>query len=283
MSSYTDRSTPARRRAQRRDRLAVLASVLLIAAWSPARAQSTAALKPAATVQTTADFLALGDQESAARRPAAALAAYEGGLQLDPRHVPLLWRAAREAVDLGEFERQTAVRTALYDKAVGYARRAVAGNPADPEAHFHLSRALGRTALAMGPRERVKLAIDVRSAAIEVLRLQPRHAGALHVLGVWNAEIMRLNGLARAVAKTFMGAKVFDAASWGEATRYLEQAVAIEPNRLVHRLDLARIHRDAGRVGDARTAFQTALRSPLTDANDVQYREAAERELRALK
>lgn len=279
MSSYISGSAPARRR----DLLAVLASALLVAPFSVSPAQSTTPLKPAATLQTAADFLILGDRESEARRPAAALTAYEAGLKLDPRHVPLLWRATREAVDLGEFEQQAAVRTALYQKAVGYARRAVAGDPTDAEAHFHLSRAVGRTALALGPRERVKLAIDVRAAALEALRLQPRHAGALHVLGVWNAEIMRLNGLARAVAKTFLGGKVFDAASWNEATRFLEQAVAIEPNRLVHRLDLARIHRDAGRRADARVAYQAALRSPFTDANDAQYREAAERELRALQ
>lgn len=266
--------------------MAGLAAVMLSVAGShPLQAQpagTSATVSPPATSSAT-DFLLAGDRESGERRPAAALAAYERGLQIDPRNAPLLWRAAREAVDLGEFERQVAVRTALYEKAIGYARRAVTANPADAEAHFQLSRALGRTALALGPRERVKLAVEVRSAALEALRLQSRHAGALHVLGVWNAEIMRLNGLSRAVAKTFLGGKVFDAASWSEAVRYLEQAVSIEPNRLVHRLDLARIQRDAGRPTDARAAYQAALRSPLTDANDTQYREAAERELRALK
>lgn len=245
---------------------------------SPAGASTSAGVTPT----TAAEWMAQGDRESSARRPAAALAAYERGLQVDPKQVPLLWRAAREAVDLGEFERREATRTALYDKAVGYARRAVTGDPSDAEAHFHLSRALGRTALARSPRERVKLAVDVRATSLEALRLQPRHAGAMHVLGVWHAEIMRLNGMARAFAKAFLGGKVFDTASWSEATRYLEQAVAIEPQRLVHHLDLARIHRDAGRRVEARAAYQAALRAPFLDANDAQYRDAAERELRAL-
>lgn len=264
--------------------------MLTVEALSPRIGAAQAPGSPPAAVaagtsmpNTVGDWMAQGDRESSARRAAPALAAYEHGLQLDPKHVPLLWRAAREAVDLGEFERQDATRSALYERAVQYARRAIAGNPADAEAHFQLSRALGRTALAQSPRERVKLAIDVRTASLEALRLQPRHAGAMHVLGVWNAEIMRLNGLARAVAKAFLGGKVFDSASWSEATRYLEQAVAIEPQRLVHRLDLARIHRDAGRPTEARAAYQAALRAPFLDANDAQYRDAAERELRALK
>jgi tetratricopeptide (TPR) repeat protein len=186
-------------------------------------------------------------------------------------------------VDLGEFERDDTRRMDYYARATSYARRAVAVNANDAEGHFHLARALGRTALALGPRDRVKYAIDVRNHALEALRLTPRHAGALHVMGVWNAEVMRLNGFARAVAKTFMGGQVFNTASWPDAVRYLEQAVSIEPNRLVHHLDLARIYRDAGRTADARTAYGAALRAPLTDANDGVYRQSADDELRKLR
>jgi Flp pilus assembly protein TadD len=76
---------------------------------------------------------------------------------------------------------------------------------------------------------------------------------------------------------------VFNTASWSEAVRYLEQAVAIEPNRLVHHLDLARIYRDVGRKADARTAYAAALRAPIFDANDPVYRQSADDELRALR
>jgi len=214
----------------------------------------------------------------AAQMPAARLS-----VMAEPNTYAELWQAAATAVDEGEFERNESVRTALYAKATAYARRAVALNPGDAEGHFQLSRALGRTALALGPRERVKYGIEVREHALSALKVAPKHPGALHVMGVWNAEIMRLNGFSRAVAKAFLGGQVFGTASWSEAVRYLELAVQIEPERLVHRLDLARIYRDMGRTDEARGAYKAALASVNADANDAVYRQHAGEELRRLK
>ena len=232
--------------------------------------------------QSPSDEIAAGVRESAARKPAQALQSFERAIQADPRNYVALYKAASELVDLGEFERNVASRTAMYARATDYAKRATAANPADAEGFFHLARAIGRTALAQGPRERTKYGVAVRENALKALEFSPRHPGALHVMGVWNAEIMRLNGIARLVAKTFLGGKVFETASWAEATRYMEQAVAVDPTRLVHRLDLARVYRDTGRKADARAAYKAAIASADIDANDDKYRAEAEKELRAL-
>ncbi|MFY7921242.1 MAG: hypothetical protein ACOVSI_02410, partial [Gemmatimonas sp.] len=122
----------------------------------------------------------------------------------EPTSYEELWQAAAVAVDQGEFERNESTRSALFATATRYARRAVALNANDPEGHFQLARAVGRTALALGPRDRVKYGVEVREHALNALRIQPRHPGALHVMGVWNAEIMRLGGISRAVAKAFL-------------------------------------------------------------------------------
>lgn len=233
--------------------------------------------------QNVSDLLSAGDRESLARRPSAALGNYERAVKAEPTSYAALWKSAREAVDLGEFEKNPETRTALYARATDYARRAVAVNANDVEGHFQLARAVGRTALAVNPRERVKYALEVRDEALRALQLHPKHPGALHVLGVWNAEVMRLSGFSRAIAKTFLGGQVLGSASWSEATRYMELAVAAEPNRLVHHLDLARVYRDAGRRNEARTAYQAALRAPLQDANDDQYHKQADEELKKLK
>jgi len=237
----------------------------------------------ALAAQSVNDLLSAGDRESIARRPSAALGNYERAVKAEPTSYVALWKASREAVDLGEFEKNADTRTSLYTRATDYARRAVATNTNDAEGHFHLSRAIGRTALAASPRDRVKFALDVRDEALKALQLQPKHPGALHVLGVWNAEVMRLNGFTRAIAKTFLGGQVLGSASWAEAIRYMELAVAVEPNRLVHYLDLGRVYRDAGRLNEARTAFQAALRAPLQDANDDRYRMSADEELAKLR
>jgi tetratricopeptide (TPR) repeat protein len=270
----------ARHRAQR----AVIGSALGLAIGVAMLALPGMPLSPRPLAsQSVSELLSVGDRESVARRPAAALSNYERAIQAEPKSYVALWKAAREAVDLGEFETNIPTRTALYVRATDYARRAVAANANDAEGHFQLSRAVGRTALAANPRDRVKYAVEVREAALKALQFQPRHPGALHVLGVWNAEVMRLNGILRSVAKAFLGGQVLSSASWAEAIRYLELAVAVEPNRLVHHLDLARIFRDAGRPNEARAAYQAALRAPLQDANDDRYRQSADDELKKLR
>ena len=153
--------------------------------------------------------IAAGDRENVSRQPAAALAHYESALELEPSNYPALWRASREAVDLGEVEKSKNRREDYYRRALEYAHRAIAANSKGADGYFSLSRALGRIALSVGAKERVKYAADIRSNALRALELDPMHPGALHVMGVWNAEIMRLNSFARVFAKTFMGGKVF--------------------------------------------------------------------------
>ena len=258
-----------------RPRATRLAAIAILAATSVARA---AASQPA-----VAEHIARGDSASVARRPAAALAHYEAAIARSPANYDALWRASREAVDLGEVESNAARRRQLGEQATEFARRAVAANARGADGYFQLARALGRTALSVSARERVKYATDIRNNAMRALELQPQHAGALHIMGVWNAEVMRLNGIARALAKRFLGAGVFGTASWANATRYMELSVAADPQRLIHHLDLARVYRDVKRLGEARAAYQAALRTPVIDANDDVYRRAAESELRALK
>ncbi len=233
--------------------------------------------------QSAAELVAHGDRESDARHPALAVPYYERALAEDPRNYGALWKIARELVDLGEVEKNDETRTAYYARAADYAKRAVAVNPDDAEGYFHLSRSIGRAALNLGPRDRVKLGGEVRELALKALSIAPHHAGALHVMGVWNAEVMRLNSVTRLIARKLLGGKVLETASWAEATRYMDMSVAAEPMRLVHRLDQARVYRDTGRKDDARKAYAAAIALPLSDANDDIYKKTAEDELKKLE
>lgn len=236
-----------------------------------------------AGAQTAGEHVLAGDRAHAALDVAAALDHYERALSLDPGHYEALWRASRDAVDLGEFTADRKRRAEYYRRGEGYARRAVAVIPTDAEAHFHLARAVGVAALALGVRDRVKYGNEVRAEALRALELDPRHPGALHVMGMWNAEVMRLSGFERSFARTFLGGRVFGSASWADAIRYMEEAVAVDPNRLTHHLDLARIYRDRGEKAKARDQYEAVIRGPVTEFNDAQYKRLAERELAALR
>jgi hypothetical protein len=138
-------------------------------------------------------------------------------------------------------------------------------------------------ALSVSARERVKYAEEVRTEALRALAIDPAHAGALHVMGMWHAEVMRLNGIARMIAKNFLGGQVFGTASWAEAQRYLEEAVRVDPERVVHRLDLGLVYRDVGKTAKAREMLESAVRGRELEPNDARYKREAQAALARLK
>ena len=232
--------------------------------------------------QSAAEHIVLGDREHAAMNAAAALRHYEGAIALDANNAEALWRASRDAIDLGEFE-PVRTRDSLYALGEQFGRRAVQANPNSAMAHFALAKAIGRKALSMGARDRVKFAGEVRKEALEALRLDSAHAGALHVMGMWHANVMRLSGVSRFVAKNILGGKVFDEANWNDAAAFLEKAAAIEPDRIVHRLNLAEVYRDKGDKAKARAQFEAALRLQPLEYNDKRYQAQADKGLKGLR
>ena len=236
-----------------------------------------------AVAQSAAEHVTLGDRAHAAMDAPSALQHYEAAIKAEPKNYEALWKATREAVDVGEFNPDAKERDRLYTLAELYARRAVDANSGDAEGHFHLARALGRKALSLGKRDQVKYAGDVRTHALEALRLDPRSAGAEHIMGMWNYNIMKLSGVTRFMAKTFLGGKVFDSANWDDAQRYMEQSVANEPNRLVHHLDLARVYVARGMKDKARAQYEATVNGTATEYNDKHFQAEAAQELAALR
>ena len=246
---------------------------------------ATAALAPVAPAQTAAEHIAAGDKDYVALNATGALAEYKAAIAADSAAEEAYWKASRTLVDLGEYEPDKDKQKDYYAEAKDLATKAVAMKPTDPEAYFSVARAVGRVALSVGKKERVRYAKDVRTAALECLRLDSLHAGANHVMGRWNAEIMRLSGFSRFMAKNFLGGDVFGTASWAEAVRYMERAVQLDPNRITHHLDLAEVYRDRNKPGDkekAKEQFQAVIDGPITDFNDAHYKKEAQDELAKL-
>ena len=233
--------------------------------------------------QTAAEHVAMGDRDHAALNGVNALKHYEAALSVDSMYFDALIRASRESVELGRFESDEANRTSLYKRAEQYARRAVAVRPNDAEGHFELAKAIGRNAQTMGTKDRVKFAGVVYDEAQAALKIDPKHAGAAHVMGVWNAEVMRLNGFSRFMAKNVLGGKVFGEASWDNAIKYMELAVAQQPTVITHRLDLAEIYIDRKMKDKAREQLQWIANAPIVELNDKHYKSAAAEMLAKLK
>jgi len=244
---------------------------------------ATMAATPSLAQNATA-HIARGDSAYAVFNAEEALAQYEHAIAIDSSNADALGKASRSAVDLGESLAEGQPQKELFRKGERYARRAVQADSTSAEAWFHLARALGRTALSVGVRDRVRYAVDVRKYALNALAVNPEHAGALHVLGMWNAEVKRLNGFELFFARRFLGGGIMGQANWKDAVSYLERAVAVDPDRLVHRLDLAGIYSDVGEKEKARTSLESVIAATTrTDFNDALYKRQAEERLKRIR
>ena len=204
----------------------------------------------------------------------AALTAYDAALARDSMDYAANWKAALTLVDIGKETPDSVrdpARDRLYKRAEELSRRAVDRWPRRAEALFVLSNAVGRAALTKSPKERVKSANEIYDFATAALGIDHRHDGAYHVLGRWNAEIMRLSSVERFFAKSFMGGKRFSVASWGEAQKYLERAVELNPTFIYHRLDLAEVYIDRHKYAEARVQLEKIPSLPRQDASDPTY------------
>ena len=129
----------------------------------------------------------------------------------------------------------------------------------------------------------MKFAGEVRKEALESIRIDSINPGALHVMGMWNANIMRLSGFSRFMAKNLLGGKTFGEANWADAAKNLERASALEPDRIVHALDLAAVYHDMGDNAKAKEQYQRALSLNAVEYNDANYQKQAAKEMAALK
>ncbi|MFL5494504.1 MAG: tetratricopeptide repeat protein [Gemmatimonadales bacterium] len=231
-----------------------------------------------ATAQDIGAHLAMGTAAVEAHDLRTGLAHFQAALALDSTSYEANWRAALVFLDLGEQipdSIKSAERDSLYAEAERLARRAVAADSTGADGHFALAAAIGRASLSMGKKDRIRRAVVIRDEAERAIQLNPRHDGAYHILGRWNAEIMRLSGFSRFFAKSFLGAGIFKQASWDGAISNMEKAVALDPERLYHRLELAEIFVDRKRYGEARAQLDQLAALPDREIMDGVYRREA--------
>jgi tetratricopeptide (TPR) repeat protein len=241
---------------------------------------------PATAQSTAAEHLALGDSARAALRSEQALRHYQAAIEAieravgsrDPRYSEAQWKAAREISDvakqlLGDSLKQR--RDSLYSLGRTWAEGAIRADSTDADAHFALALVLGRLSRTRGGKERVRFAKIIYGEAVRAVQLDPRHDGAYHILGIWNAEVKRLSSITRFFAKTLFGAGFMDRAAWDSAVVNMERAVTLNPRHVYHRLELAGVYLDVAQPAKAIDQLHAIEGLPVGDPMDRHYQRLA--------
>lgn len=231
---------------------------------------------------TVADLLRRGDSAYAAFDNPTALRYYQIVLQREPESYAALWRTARAYSDVGEAEPDKEKKRRLFRIADSLARRCATLHPDSAESHFVMTMAIGRLALFVGGKKKIAYAKEIKAEAEKTLEIDPRHDGAYHVLGRWHYELATLSWFMKAAAKVIFGG-VPPGASLEESAAFLQKAVELAPEKMLHRLEYARTLIKLERYAEARDQLELCLALKPTLWDDQQRRVEAEALLRKIK
>jgi tetratricopeptide (TPR) repeat protein len=181
---------------------------------------------------------------------------YERAFAIDSTNCSVLCKLARADVHHG-MAAPNDEKAAWYASAEGLARRCVASCPDSSEAHFILAIAIGQMTKVVGGKRKIELSKDVKREAETALSIDPRHAGAMHVLGRWNYEVAGLGWFSRATAKIIYGG--VPAGSYEQAKEWFERAIAVRPEMPLNHLWLGETLIKLHDYTDAREELQTCV------------------------
>jgi tetratricopeptide (TPR) repeat protein len=201
-----------------------VAALLLVACVAPATRATAQTVSPDSTF--TAEMSA-GDAAFHAFDNTSAREHYSLAHAADSTRFDVLFKLSRACTDCAAAAPKDE-KGRLSAESERLARRCVALYPDSAQAHFILALALGREANLAGGKRRIALSKEIKLQADSTLALNPRHFGAMHILGRWHYGIASLSWLERSFAKIIYGG-VPPGASMEKARSYFEQAIALDP------------------------------------------------------
>jgi tetratricopeptide (TPR) repeat protein len=130
-------------------------------------------------------------------------------------------------------------------------------------------------------REKFEAVHIIKDAVDKAIRLDPRNDWGWHVLGRWHEGLAEVDPVRRAMAQIAFG-KLPDS-THQEAATCFEKAIALNPNRPMHYIELGLVYAQMGRTDDARRSISTGLSMPNTEKDDPEVKRQGQEVLAKLR
>jgi tetratricopeptide (TPR) repeat protein len=239
-------------------------------------------LAPAALHAGPADeLIAKGDVSYARWQAAESLKFYLPAEKLEPNNVRLLVRISREYRHLMSDAAKPEQKLSLGSTAADYAKRAVTLDPNDPEAQLAVAISYGKLAPLESSRDRFEASRIIKGAADKVIKIDPSSDLGWHVLGRWYLAIAEVSAFERAMAQFAYGK--LPECTYEEAAQCFEKAIELNPNRLMHYVELGRVYARMGRTDAARSFITKGLAMRETEKDDSETKRQGQELLTELR
>jgi len=168
---------------------------------------------------------------------------------------------------------------ALADEAVDRAQKAVEIDKSTCQAHVCLAVAYGRAQMFSNEnREKVELGKLLKESLDNALKIDPNDDMALHVMGRYEWSMANLNGITKMYVKMMYGALAPGSAE--NAEKLFKRCIELNPNRLIHKVELAKMLFDLKRYDEAHKLASEGRVLPMEDVNSEIERKNADEIIR---
>ena len=204
---------------------------------------------------------------------AEALNRYQEAEKIAPENYAMLWGMSRSYVDIGEHlpgktDEERNEQLKYYEQALTYANKAVTAHPKKFQGYLRRAIANGRIALFKGVWESLDLVKAVKADTEKAIELDPNDATAYYILGRTHAKVSEKPGIVRWPLGLSW-------ASYEDAAKYYEKAIALRPDFIMYRLDAARTYAELEEYGKAKAELQAISSIADNDEDDPKFREEA--------
>ena len=230
--------------------------------------------------QTVDDFVKKGEVYDLKFEANEALKYYMAAHKLDPKNPTVLCRIARQYRHLMADASEDAEKVRLGKIALDSAHNAATIAPDLAEAQLSVAITYGKLLPYLGKKEQVQASPRIKTAVDRSLALDPSNDLAWHILGRWHRTLAEIGGVKRAFAGAIYGS--LPKGSSAEAEKCLSKAIALNPNRLMHYIELGRVYAQMGKKDDARRMINKGLVMPNTDKDDPDMKQKGRETLAGL-
>lgn len=199
-----------------------------------------------------------------------AIVLWEEALKEDPASYEALWKLTRGYYWLGNHSPEEA-QLEFFTKGKNYGQEATKLYPDRWEAHYWLGVCLGRYGETKGVLKTLFLIKPIKKEMETVLRFNPDHAGAHHVLGVLYRKAP---------------GKPLSLGNKKKALQFARKAVELDPQSLKYKVGLAEAYLALDKKEEARTTLEETLSmppNPQYESESFEEKEAALKLLENLK
>lgn len=190
---------------------------------------------------------------------------YQALLKSDSSNVNYLSDASVVYAKYGFYHAPEAEKVTYYKTAERLSKKAIALNEKIADSHYAYAMALGRINENASSKQKIANAKLIKTEADKAIALNPKHAGAYHILGRWHRTVAGFSSVEKMMINSFFGG-VPEGGSYDDAVKAFMTAVTIEPKYIAHQYELAQTYYDMGKKADAKVwAEKAKTQTPVGD------------------